>query len=145
MIADSKLMDHMPMLKNKVLHVTDKKIYLFERYGINFTGMFVYSNETIDASLCESHIRKSDSCTVFDNNLLFITYDVVDIEDSIKAAQNLLLFYQEKYHLQELYMVVSPAYQEETAMDMGSSLVRLLDYAIKESLKNKVICMPDMA
>jgi hypothetical protein len=77
--------------------------------------------------------------------LLFITYDVVDIEDSIKAAQNLLCFYQEKHHLQELYMVVSPAYQEETAMDMGSSLVRLLDYAIKESLKNKVICIPDMA
>lgn len=144
MIAENKIMDHLTMIKNRILHLTDTKIYLFERYGINFTGVLVYSRETVDAGFCQSNIRKSDSCTVFDTNLLFITYDVVDIEDSIKAAQNLLYDYQEKYQHQELFIVVTPVYQEDTAMDMGSSLVRLLDYAIKESLSNKVICMPDM-
>ena len=133
-----------PELKRKILELIDEKTYLFERYSINFAGVLIYSEDVLDPDFYQSHIRKSDRIAVLSENMLFIIYDVVDTQESMKAAQNLLYYHQEHFRDQSLYIVISPARQGETLMDMGSSLLILMNFVIEEQIHDTVTDMTDM-
>jgi hypothetical protein len=144
MVDFSTIKASFPEFKVKILEAIKRELYLHDRYGTDFSTLMIYSDEPINVEVCRSHVRESDSVVALEENFVLIIYDIIDIEKCNKAAQNLLLTYQ-RYDLQQpLYMAVAPAHQENSSTDIGTRLFLILEYAVKESLVNRVVDMEEI-
>lgn len=128
-----------PLYKEKILELTRQKLYAYERYGLEFAAVMIYSADPIDMEICSASIRQSDNIYSLEENLLLVVFDMVDEESALKAAQNFLHAYHQLDIRQELYTLVAHVHQDGTSIDMGSRLFILLEYALKERLRNSVI------
>lgn len=144
MFNEEKLRKGYSEYKERILQLVEKKIYAYERYGIEFSSLLIYSDEPIELPSCKRKIRKSDQVFRLEENLYLVVYDVISPEDSMKAAQNLLLYYQQQHLKQDLCLAIAPAEQEDTAIDMASRLFIILEYALKESCTNSVVDITQM-
>ena len=128
-----------PEYKKKILELTETGLYTYERYGLEFAAVMIYSKEPINMDVCSAAIRQSDNLYALEENLFLVLFDMVDDESSLKAAQNFLHAYQQFDVRQELYVLVAPVHQDGTAIDIGSRLFILLEYALKEHLCNSIV------
>lgn len=144
MLTYEEIRESFQEYKEKILELIEKKIYSFERYGIEFSTLLIYSDSPIDKKICNTYIRQSDTVYMLEENFVLVVYDVIDPENSIKAAQNFLHKYQNYKLKQTMYLAVATAEQEETAIDMASRLFIILEYAIRENLANSVIDINQM-
>ena len=131
-------------LKDKINHFTHREKSLLERYKINYSGMLIYSNTTVDIEFCQKHIRESDVAIDLTPNLTFIVYSVVDGQDALKAAELILHSYHEKYPTQDTYSVLSSQDQNISAAKLGDRLVQLLHFAIDQKVTNQIVTLSDM-
>ena len=130
--------------RDKILEITNAKTYAYGRYGLEFAAVMIYSETPIDIDVCSAGIRQSDNIYSLEENLFVVVFDMVNSESSLKAAQNFLHAYQQFDVRQELYVLVAPAHQDGTAIDIGSRLFILLEYALKEHLFNTIIDIEQM-
>lgn len=125
--------------KEVIFSHVKNKIYAYERYGIEFSALLIYSDEPIEISICRDKIRQSDKIYKVEENLHLVVYDVIDPENTMKAAQHLLLHYQKYYLKQDVCIALAAAAKDDTASDMSSRLFTILEYALKTSCSNSVI------
>lgn len=144
MVEFAQIKKSFPEHKVKIFESIKRELYLHDRYGTEFSAMMIYSDEPINLEVCHSHIRESDSVVALEENFVLIIYDIIDIEKCNKAAQNLLLAYQRFNIKQSLYMAVAPAQQLNASTDIGTRLFLILEYAVKESLVNRVVDLEEM-
>ncbi len=124
--------------KEVILSHVKNKIYAYERYGIEFSALLIYSDEPIEISICRDKIRQSDQIYKIEENLHLVVYDVIDPVNAMKAAQHLLFHYHKYYLRQDVCIALATAGKDDTASDIASRLFTILEYALKRSCSNSV-------
>lgn len=144
MVDQTRLSEEFPKYKEMIFGHVENKIYAYERYGIEFSSLLIYSDRAITQDVCRDKIRKSDQIHRLEENLYLVIYDVITPENSFTAAQHLLHHYQTYYLRQEVSIALATAGQDDTAIDMASRLIIILEYALKESHTNMVFDITQM-
>jgi len=144
MLDKQRLSVEFPKYKAMILKFVENKIYAYERYGIEFSSLLLYSDRSITQDVCRDKIRKSDQIHQLEENLYLVIYDVISPENSFTAAQHLLHHYQKYYLRQEISIALATAGQDDTAIDMASRLILILEHALKESITNTVYDITQM-
>lgn len=132
-------------LKEKILDLLIEHTYRFERYDQEYSAMLVYSDTAkLCAEECGKYVRKSDHVYRLYDNMILVMFDMTNAESSFKAAQNFQFEFMKRDLHQDLYFSLAPIHQVDTAIDIGSRLLILMDYAISEGLVNIIIDMDTM-
>ena len=139
MIEYSRIKDKFHVYKDQIIEITKKKIYAYDRYGIEFSALMIYSHDPIEIDVCKINPRQSDHLFSLEENLYVVIYDVIKPENAIKAAQNILHAYHQHNVKQELFVVIAQAEEDSTAYELVNCLFTMLEYAVKENHPNTVI------
>lgn len=139
MIEYSRIKENFQVYKDRIIEITKKKIYAYDRYGIEFSALMIYSDEPIEIDVCKINTRQSDHIFALEENLYVVIYDVIKPENAIKAAQNILHAYHQNNVKQDLFVVIAQAEEDSTAYELVNCLFTMLEYAVKENHPNTVI------
>jgi hypothetical protein len=130
--------------RDLVLEKVTNELYRYRRYSLEFGCMLIYAGEPLNLEICANMVRQTDSVYMLEENLMLVVFENVNSEQSLKAAQNFLHAYQNWYPKEKLYASVAPIEQEETAIDIGSRLFIILEYALKHAIVNDVVDIGQM-
>jgi hypothetical protein len=131
--------------KEQILKELDAFIYRYERYGQEFSALLVYAENTqIDIEVCHNSVRKSDRVFVLSENLILVAFDMASEATALKAAQNFQYNFMQHDVRQELFLALAPIDQADTAIDIASRLLIILDYALNENIPDIIVELDTM-
>jgi len=122
----------------KASHVYEDYFYRHQRYGLSFSIALFYSNDILDEGPFTNSIRKSDKFLALKENLFCLFFDITSVQEGFKACQNVLASYEAKHYSQKLYIAYLNTTSHSNQESMQSSLLSLLNYAIKENKSNQI-------
>jgi hypothetical protein len=113
--------------------------YAFTRYQINYSIAIGHTEEAIDMTPLSTYLRKSDRLVVLDEHLCAIIFNHTDDEGGIKAANNLLTYFQTSYFSKSLYACVVTASNHSDPSQAVHALFDLLNYAVSQNMNNLIL------
>ncbi|RLA72943.1 MAG: hypothetical protein DRG24_01570 [Epsilonproteobacteria bacterium] len=113
--------------------------YRFHRYGLEFSLIFFYTVEDVDLSSYASLVRLTDSFLKLEDNFYAIVYEGTDIEQSVKAAQNIIAHFERDYQGKTVYVSAVSAKERSDENDMIDQLFVRLGKSIKEKLSSTIV------
>lgn len=126
-------------LQMALLHEAIDFEYRYRRYEINYSIAIGLTTEEIDMSALSSFIRSSDRFVVLTPNICAVILDSAGDQEGIKAANNLLTYFQNHFFGHTLYAAVSTASNHLDAAQLIHEAFDLLEYAISNNMNNLVV------
>lgn len=126
-------------LQEKLLRKLSDFDYRFIRYKSNYSVAVAYFPEVVDLSPLKTFIRETDRFFPLQDNVHVIIFDGANDEKGLKAANNLLTYFQHAHFGKSLYASVVTANHSNTAPQMVAKLFDLLDYSISHNMDNLII------
>jgi len=114
--------------------------YRFTRYNEIYSIVLVYiSEECGDLLDYNDFLRETDTIICFRPNLCAIVFDETNIEQGIKAAENILTRLQVRFFSKHIYMTVITVSHEQSEFQTIHDLFDLMSYALIHNMDNLVI------
>ncbi len=126
-------------LQAKLLHEATDYEYRFKRYHLNYSIAIGFTPESIDMTPLSAFIRASDRFVVLEPNICAIILDGTADEGGIKAANNLLTYFQNHFFGHSLFASVATASNFIDASHLVHEVFDLLEYAIANNMDNLLI------
>ena len=127
-------------LKTTILELLAKHRYRFERYGQEFSALLVYTKvQRFDMEKCRGLIRLSDELFEMGDNMMLVVFEQTDEVSGFKAAENFRYAYERLDLNRELFCAFAPIREKDTAIDIASRLLVILDYALSDPMPNAVL------
>lgn len=131
-------------LKVQILELLAKHRYRFERYAQEFSVLLIYTHEhRFDVPRCRSLIRFSDDLFEIGENMMLVVFEHTGEVSGSKAAHNFRYAYEKHAAQQELFYAFAPMKEKDTAIDIASRLLMILDYALNDPVPNAVLELED--
>jgi len=127
-----------PIEGKRISELSSEYFYRYTRYKINFSMALYYSETEIDTTIFDNAMRESDKVLQLHKNLICMIFDITSQGDGLKASENLLSMYINKYLNQTLYASFVTTEDFATQSNMDSHLISLLNFAIEKGLSGRV-------
>ncbi len=117
-------------VKNRFQVMVKKSYYIKQRYNLDFTFALLYHKHPIDVVELSQFIRISDLIIDIDDNHYFIIYQFTDIQETLKATQN-LIFNLDKFFNEtgSSYVAIDKLDDTVSPMNLLSRLKQIVNYA----------------
>ena len=116
-------------------HMSDY-IYRAKRYNVNFSVSIIYSNIALDitTSQIEKKLRHTDKIVCIKHNLLCVTFDSIEENFSLKAAENLFTMLKDiNYHADYYIATTFSKNFDENYSNMLNKLFERVEYSVVHS------------
>ncbi|MCK9371794.1 MAG: hypothetical protein M0P91_01245 [Sulfuricurvum sp.] len=113
--------------------------YRHTRYKVNYSIAVSYTPESLDMAPLISYIRKTDRYICLDETVHAVVFDCANAEQGIKAANNLLTYFQHANFSKSIYASIIIADDFTNTGQMIAKLFDLLDYAIQHNMDNLIV------
>ncbi|MDX9813152.1 MAG: hypothetical protein WC144_06730 [Sulfurimonas sp.] len=117
-------------VKNRFQVMVKKSYYIKQRYNLDFTFALLYHKHPIDVVELSQFIRISDLIIDIDDNHYFIIYQFTDMQETLKATQN-LIFNLDKFFNEagSSYVAIDKLDDTVSPMNLLSRLKQIVNYA----------------
>lgn len=132
-------------IQETILSVLHERLYRYKRYDQEFTALMIYADKhTLQLHDFSQHLRQSDSSHQIRQNLLLVVFDMTDESTGLKAAQNFQYSYMQQNMHNELFYAMAPIREKDTAIDIASRLLIIMDFALSEGMNNTIVDLESM-
>lgn len=126
-------------LQEKLLHKISEYDYRFIRYKANYSVAVFFTPEGIDLKPLGTYIRATDRFAPLDENFYVVVFDGANDDKGLKAANNLLTYFQHAHFGRSLFAGIVTADHSKNAPQMIAQLFDLLDYALRHNMDNHIV------
>jgi len=126
-------------LHEKLLTEITSFEYRSKRYHVNYSIAIYTSDEEIKLDLFQENIRKSDQYIFMQKNLYVVIFDSTNEEQGGKAANNILVNFENLYFSKSLFFSIVSSSNYADGSAMVYSLFSLLHYALVNNMNNILI------
>lgn len=134
------LNQHRQVFQEALIHECEPFHYRFTRYHSDYSIALAYlSEENGDLRSCGKHLRESDKILFFQNNFCAILFDNTNVEQGIKAANNILSRVQNLFFAKHFYMAIITSSNEQSEFQMVHDLFDLITYALEHNMDNLAV------
>ena len=124
-----------------ILESIDEYIYKEERYENHFSVALIYSKKSLTSHVkeLEKMIRKTDKLTFITDNVIFIVFDAIQVNNCVKAAENLYKTLKSVEYHQDYF--IATAFSEEfreNYLIMINHLFYRLHYSVEHNCESDI-------
>ena len=127
------------LLQIRLLEEITDLDYAFSRYQVNYSIALGYTVDKVDMEPLNTYLRKSDRLIVLNEHLCAVVFNHTDDEGGIKAANNLLTYFQTAYFGKSLYASVVTASNHNDPAQAVHALFDLIDYSVSKNMNNLIL------
>ena len=134
-VLRAKRQDYHKNIKSALEHYA----YRGDRYDIDFSVAIGLSDNDIDLRPFSSYTRKSDAFLILEKNLCCVVLDCTPAGGGMKAAENMLVGFQQRFFGRSLYSSVVWYREYRDVNKMVHHLFDILEYSISNNMDNMVV------
>lgn len=134
-----KLRDKRRVYHKNIRESLEHYAYRGDRYNIDFSVAIGLSDEDIDLTPFGSYTRKTDAFLILEKNICCVVLDCTPPGGGMKAAENMLVGFQQRFFSRSLYSSVVWYHEYRDVSKMVHHLFDVLEYSLSNNMDNMVV------